>query len=102
MSFIWSLFIMAGLFAAKVQKKALEGRALINDPVGHFSEGARLQGKQQAVVGCSMRHGARGMEHGCWQIVVLMCDPGVVPNNGKLCYYHKLLILVEDQIIVEQ
>ena len=37
---------------------AWEGRALRNDPVGHFSEGASLQG----------RHGARGMEHGAWSM----------------------------------
>jgi hypothetical protein len=35
---------------------ALEGRALRNDPVDHFSEGASLQGGKG--------QGARGMGHG--------------------------------------
>jgi GDP-L-fucose synthase len=30
--------------------KAIEGRALKNDPVGHFSEAARLQGRQKTIV----------------------------------------------------
>jgi len=30
----------------KILLKAIEGRALINDPVGHFSEEASLQGGQ--------------------------------------------------------
>jgi hypothetical protein len=38
------------------EQGAWEGRALRNDPVGHFSEGARLQG----------RIGAWSMEHGAW------------------------------------
>jgi precorrin-6B methylase 2 len=56
---------------------AREGRALRNDPVGHFSEGACLQGRQGAsglghdgsattgpVKRESREHGARGMEPG--------------------------------------
>ncbi len=32
---------------ARIRIEAVEGRALRNDPVGHFSEGARLQGRRQ-------------------------------------------------------
>jgi len=38
-----------------MEQGAREGRALRNDPVGHFSEGARLQGMQ---VAWSKEHGA--------------------------------------------
>jgi hypothetical protein len=44
---------------------AWEGRALRNDPVGHFSEGASLQERQ---VARSMEHGAWSMEHGAWSM----------------------------------
>jgi hypothetical protein len=40
---------------------AWEGRALRNDPVGHFSEGASLQGRQ---VARSKWQGAWSTEHG--------------------------------------
>jgi hypothetical protein len=43
------------------EQGAWEGRALRNDPVGHFSEGARLQGRIGA---WSMEHGAWSMEQG--------------------------------------
>ena len=42
--------------ARSTEQGAREGRALRNDPVGHFSEGASLQ----------VRHGARSMGHGAW------------------------------------
>jgi len=41
------------------EQGAWEGRALRNDPVGHFSKGARLQVRIGA---WSMEHGARGKE----------------------------------------
>jgi hypothetical protein len=44
---------------------AWESRASRNDPVGHFSEGACLQG----------RHGARSKEHGAWEGRALRNDP---------------------------
>jgi hypothetical protein len=44
---------------------AWEGRALRNDPVGHFSEGACLQGRQGSRSkdqgAWIMEHGAKGM-----------------------------------------
>jgi hypothetical protein len=49
---------------------AREGRALRNDPVGHFSEGACLQGRHRAgsirqwADKWSMEHGAGSMGHG--------------------------------------
>jgi len=43
-----------GQGAWSMEHGAREGRALRNDPVGHFSEGASLQGRQ----------GAWGKEHG--------------------------------------
>jgi hypothetical protein len=49
---------------------AWEGRALRNDPVGHFSEGASLQGRQRA---WSKGQRARGKGHGARE------DP---PNGG--------------------
>jgi hypothetical protein len=43
----------------RMENGAREGRALRNDPVGHFSEGAGLQGRQAAN---GTGHRAGGME----------------------------------------